>query len=187
MVALTCWLTYSATVLAAAPIDDIKLKIWANNTIVTLYNYDYKTLKSVQSASSKNFTLKGWQAFVAAFLASGLKETVINNKYTVSSITMRPPEISKQGVLASKYQWQVGMPIVAVYKNEQQQQVQYLKVKLTILYQDGQAKIDSFYAKEGKVPTCPESKAPTSSPDDKASEQGSDSKTPNAAATTKSS
>lgn len=117
-----------------APVDQARVSVWANEMVVLTYTFNAENAEENLKKIAPYFTKEGWTAFVKAFSASQILETVKQNKYRVSSVAMAPPEILKQGVHNHRYVWTVFMPILVQYKNESVSHKQCLEVTLTIVY-----------------------------------------------------
>ncbi len=135
------------------PIDNIKVKVFSNTAIVSLYDFSYKNYLSRQKQTARFFTSKGWFALTKALIASNLNTNVAKNKYTVTSVATAPPTIKNQGLKQGLYHWQVIMPVMIIYKNPEYQQVQYLNVTLNLIYQD-KLLINELITRPGKAPPC---------------------------------
>jgi len=118
--------------LPANALTQAQLVVWTNEAIITAYTYDYKTIIPSQKATAKYFTAKAWFNYSQALLKSGLLDAVKKNKYTVSAVATMPPQIKSLKPVKGEKTWQAEMPILAVYKNPQYQQKQYLNIKLVI-------------------------------------------------------
>jgi len=124
--------TLTIITLPANALTQAQLVVWTNEAIITAYTYDYKTIIPSQKATAKYFTAKAWFNYSQALLKSGLLDAVKKNKYTVSAVPTMPPQIKPLKPVKGERTWQAEMPILAVYKNPQYQQKQYLNVKLVI-------------------------------------------------------
>lgn len=150
--------TFSLSCLAGGPVSDIKLSVWANTAIISVYNFDAKNLTPSLKDAAKYFSGEGWKSYMSAFINSGLKNSIETNGYKVSSVTMRPPKVTKEGQKDKNYFWDISMPIVVLYKNKKNQQVQYLKIDITVEFIKNQLKISRYVSKMAAVPDCPISK-----------------------------
>ena len=143
-----------------AAVSEASISVWSNEAIITAYTYDYKNIINRQKATAKYFTTQAWINYSQALSKSGLLQTVKTNRYNVSAVATMPPKIIRSNIIKGKQNWQIEMPILAVYKNPQFQQKQYLNIKLTIESSNpgsgtrGLA-ITSFIAKKTPAPKCP--------------------------------
>lgn len=147
-----------------APVSDLKVKVWANTAIISVFDYDYKNMVAKRKESAQYFSSDGWLAFNKAFNASGIKQIVEKQRYTVSAVATRPPQIKEQGLKSGKYYWQVDMPVFVLYKGDSKQRAQHLDITVNILYQPERTgffsyvsnlKIKDFNATEGSPLACP--------------------------------
>lgn len=143
----------SAYAQVVAPVDDIKVKVFANTAIVSIYDFNYANYLQRQKATATMFTGKGWAAFNKALTQSQLLNNVKSHRYTVTSVATAPPHIVKRGLTQGEYGWQVVMPTLVVFKNNDFQQVQYLDVTVNLLWQ-GRLLVNEFHAKKGKAIPC---------------------------------
>lgn len=118
------WITAAVS---HATASDGDLSVWTNEAIVNAYTFSADNFLDRQKEIAKYFTTEGWVNYNKALQASKLKESVQNNKYTVSAVALLPPSIK---VLA-KDQWQASMPLLVLYANPTYQQKQTLTVIIT--------------------------------------------------------
>lgn len=143
----------SAYAQVVAPVDEIKVKVFANTAIISIYDFNFNNALARQKATATMFTGKGWAAFNKALTQSQLLNTVKSHRFTVTSVATAPPRIISQGLNQGEYGWQVMMPTMVVFKNNEFQQVQYLDITLNVLWQ-GRLLVNEFHAKKGKAPAC---------------------------------
>lgn len=148
------FLTSTTLAQVKAPKSDVDVKVFANTAIVSIYDFNAENILARQKDSAKRFSASGWIAFSKAFTSSQLLEMVKKHHYDVSSVAMRPPKITSQGLSAGRYQWMVTMPTMVVFKNPSYQQVQYLNVSLMVIYQKGRLLVNQITSVPGKALAC---------------------------------
>ena len=102
------------------------------------------------------FNSGGWNDFLDVILKSKLLDSVNKNKYTVTTIPLSPPAITKQGLAKGVYFWNVEFPAMIVFKNDEYQQVQYVNIKQRIIYKDKKLHVVQFLAIKGTPINCQE-------------------------------
>ena len=107
--------------------ENIVRSIWANYVIISTYTLSPSQLIAQQKEIAKFFTAKAWINYTRALASSKFINTIKNNQYQVSAVSMRSPEIKS----LTADQWQAEMPVMVWYKNPQYQQKQTLNVTIT--------------------------------------------------------
>lgn len=136
-----------------SPASKLQVKLFSYQLLLSIYDFDYQQFIQQQKTAAKLFTPQGWMVFQKALLKSKLIEVIQKNRYTVTAVPLFPPKIGQQGMKNGSYQWQVEMPAMVVYKNDSYQQVQYLDIKMNLVYQN-KLLAQSFIASPGKPITC---------------------------------
>lgn len=90
---------------------------WANQAAISAFTYDFLNYNEQLFAVSEFFTSEGWAQFVAAIRESNSVEVVESQKLTVQAVAMRPPIISKKGVVNGIYTWRIEMPLLLTYRS----------------------------------------------------------------------
>lgn len=161
---LTLLLTIMASTAFGAN-DTLKLSVWANEAIVSAYSYNYNNLIARQKETARYFTSNAWIKYSQAQLKSGLMNSVKKNYYNVSAVATMPPTVKDKGTVQGQQTWEITMPILAVYKNPQYQQKQYLSVTLMVIKQatgERGLAITQFISKQLQAPKCdPDNSTPT--------------------------
>lgn len=141
---------------APSPLPDVKVKIFAVDTLFAVYDFDHKNIKEHQKEAAKRFSGDGWTDFLSAMDNSKLMDSVTKNKYIVTTTPLLPAKISKQALKQGVYYWIVEYPAMIVFKNDDYQQVQYVNIKQRIIYKDKALQMDKFLASKGKALNCEE-------------------------------
>ena len=121
---LSLWFLLFYTNFALA--DEIPLKVWVNEAIVSTYTYNYQNFIDRQREIAVYFTSNGWISYSKALNESKIQDIVQKNKYFVSAVAIAPPELKS----LNANNWQATMPLLVVYKNPQFQQQQTLSVTI---------------------------------------------------------
>lgn len=148
------FVSMSVTAAVKAPKPDVAVKVFANTAIVSVYDFSYKNIVSSHKQAAVYFSGTGWIALTKAFQSADLLGTVVKHRYEVSAVATRPPKITDKGLKDSGYQWQVDMPIMVVFKNDDYQQVQYLDVTATVGFLKGVLRVEQLLAVPGKALPC---------------------------------
>lgn len=90
----------------------------ALRTIHDVNSYDYINYKEQLQAASKNFTPRGWGAYLNQFYASNTIKLVQNGRSIVRMELMGNPIITAQSVAPNGvYAWKVDVPVKVIYVN----------------------------------------------------------------------
>lgn len=141
---------------APSPVPDVKVKIFAIDTLFAVYDFDHTNIKEHQKQAAKMFSGDGWTDFLSVIESSKLMDSVTKNKYVVTTSPLLPAKISKQALKQGVYYWIVEYPAMIVFKNDDYQQVQYVNIKERIIYKDKTLQMDKFLASKGKALNCEE-------------------------------
>lgn len=109
-----------------------QLVVWSSEAVVSTYTFDYQNLVKQQKQIAKYFTVNGWVNYSKALDESKLLDTVQKKSYYVSSVPILPPVIKE---LRDNY-WQATIYLLVLYKNQEYQQTQNLKVELEFVKTD---------------------------------------------------
>lgn len=130
----------------------VPMQVWVNQAIINLFTYSYDNWDARQKDMASYFTPDAWQAFQNAVAKSNIISQVKQNKYNVSAVATLPPTIKTIG----KNIYQVDMPILVAYKNENDTQVQNLVITLHVFDTNatglGQFAINQFLSKIDTTP-----------------------------------
>ena len=137
-VALICYLALPS---AFAEPAKGALSVWVSEAVISAYTFSDKTLIEDQRLLAKYFSAQGWINFSKALDSAKLKDSVLQNHYSVSALADAPPEIQK---LSDRNEWQATMPITVFYKNPEHQQKQNLSVSITFGPVSGDAGVRGF-------------------------------------------
>ena len=158
----------SEEIQAPSPVPDIKVKIFAIDSLFAVYDFNHTNIKEHQKATAKMFSGEGWTDFLSVIKNSKLMDSVIQHKYVVTTSPLLPARISKQALKQGVYYWIVEYPAMIVFKNDDYQQVQYVNIKERIIYKDKVLQIDKFLATKGKALNCEETSKGITVPNDAA-------------------
>jgi intracellular multiplication protein IcmL len=130
------------------------LMAWANEAAVTAYTYNFVNYRQQLQDASEFFTPDGWKNFEIALESSRNLQTVISKKLVATAVATGAPVIEDQRVIAGKYVWKVGLPILVKYESASTNFNQTLYIRMiitrvsTVTYPKGIA-ISQFIASPG--------------------------------------
>ena len=76
------------------------------------FNY-YKQLDNIRY----RFTAKGWTAFSASLVKSGLLDAVLKKKLSTSAVVIGTPVLLQRGMLEGSYAWKYQMVVLVTYES----------------------------------------------------------------------
>lgn len=139
-----------------SPVEASKVNMFAVTTLFAVYDFDHSNILPRQKNAATMFTSDGWANFLSAMNKSKLVDSVKKNKYIVTTTPLRPAKITKQALKYGVYYWDVELPAMIVFKNDDFQQVQYLNIKQRIVFKDNHLQVDRFLATKGEPLNCKE-------------------------------
>lgn len=131
--------------------DDVML--FSYRLLLVVYNFNYQNYLPRQKEAATMFTGEGWDSFLTSLTKSRLIDSIKKNKYFVSVTPLSPPSIVDQGLKTGTYFWKVKQPAMVIYKNDTYQQVQYLNIDMTLVFENG-IKARDFIATKGEPINC---------------------------------
>jgi len=97
-------------------VSEAVVKQWANEAVISIFNYDFVHWRNQMQKASEFFTPEGWKDFESQLRSTGTLNTVIAKKLNVSGVATGAPVITKRGVIDGRYSWQVNMPVLVTYQ-----------------------------------------------------------------------
>ena len=108
---------------------DIPLKVWVNEAIVNIYDFNDSNWLARQKDIGTYFTPEAWKVYLDAMQKSNIIKLVKDNHFNVSAVATAPPTV--HAINASNFK--ASMPIIVQYKNKDDVQLQYLEITLQVI------------------------------------------------------
>ena len=97
--------------------SDSSILLWAKQTAIAAYTYNFVNYRTEIQSSSGFFTGDGWTNFQKALQGANTIDLVTARKMSVSAVATGDPTIVQKGLVNGVYSWQVQMPILVTYQN----------------------------------------------------------------------
>lgn len=101
---------------------------WAEYAVTQSFDFNLASLDTQLQKLQSCYTKKGWVGFAAALQKSGNIDAIKTKNLTVSSEL----DGSAQLLDANDTQWKIILPLKVVYQNDQEEEVHFLNIYLTI-------------------------------------------------------
>ena len=124
---LCCFFIFTQLSFAVEP--TVPLKIWINEAIINVYDFNDENWMARQKDIATYFTAEAWKVYLDALNKSNLLKQVQTNHFNVSAVATQPPSIKA----IDDHNWEASMPILVQYKNKDDVQVQHLEINLHIV------------------------------------------------------
>lgn len=129
---------------------------WANQVVVSVYNYSFVNWRKQLQDAAGNFTSVGWKNFQDALKDSRNLETVISRKLVVTAVATGAPVITNEGVINGRYAWKVNIPLLVTYQSasttfQQPVVVTMLITRVPVFNNPKGIAVASFYAAQQSV------------------------------------
>ncbi len=98
-------------------LSDAAVLQWATQAAITAFTYDFVNYNEQLFSVSEFFTSEGWADFIAAIQASESVNIVQSQKLVVSAVAIKPPVITKKGIINGVYSWRIQMPLLITYRS----------------------------------------------------------------------
>lgn len=114
--------THDGKQIRLIPLDEPNLTTdalldWVKSAAVASYSFDFVNWSESLSNVKSYYTPNGYQNFMKALQASGSLEGVRSKKLVVSAVQTGTPVILKEGLINSRYSWQVQLPMLISYQS----------------------------------------------------------------------
>ena len=142
---------YEIAALDAPVMSDADLLTWTLRSVVAAYSVNFAEYPDQLSRAAAHFTTGGWNGFGAAFVTTGNFEKIKRARLTVTAQPEKTAIIGNQQVIGGRRTYQVELPLLVTYMNENQTTPQHLNVTAIVIrvpvtdHPDGIA-IDQFNA-----------------------------------------
>jgi len=113
--------------------SEADLEVWTVNSIVAVYNVDFKNYRDQLSKASEHFTVSGWNSFGTAFINSGNLQKLKDARLVGSAQPERAAVIVHAGVIGDRMEWQIQFPLLVTYENENETHTEHLMVTALVV------------------------------------------------------
>lgn len=95
---------------------------WASLATRNVLNLHFDSYQDELQQSSGFFTQAGWQSFNSALNASGMIQTITQDKLDASAVVNGDPVILDREVIHGRYTWCIQLPILVTYTSASESQ-----------------------------------------------------------------
>ena len=113
--------------------SEADLEVWTVNSIVAVYNVDFKNYRDQLSKASEHFTVSGWNSFGTAFINSGNLQKLKDARLVGSAQPERAAVIVHKAIIGDRLTWEIQFPLLVSYENENETHTQHLMVTALVV------------------------------------------------------
>jgi intracellular multiplication protein IcmL len=93
------------------------LMSWVAQATTEVMTFGFSDYRRRLQEASRNFTKRGWESFTQALQRSRIIEMVEANQQVLTAAPKGAPILSKEGLVAGRYQWEVQVPLILTYQS----------------------------------------------------------------------
>jgi|GEM_PF-3513505 len=97
-------------------INSDKVMEWASSLIIKTFNFNFVNYLNIFNEIKLSYTDAGWTRFSDFLTKSGLLDSIVNNKFFLSSIVSGKAKLLYDGVINGRHAWHIKIPAVLMFK-----------------------------------------------------------------------